>query len=70
MNAARYFMRREDYQPPTTPAASPFRQFHVSCLKCGSVKVRVIAEHKDDSSELKVYLYCPKCRQRELLPVR
>jgi len=27
MNAARYFMRREDYQPPTTNANSPFRRF-------------------------------------------
>jgi hypothetical protein len=30
MNAARYFMRREDYQPPTTHADSPFRRFNVS----------------------------------------
>jgi len=30
MNAARYFMRREDYQPPQTPKDSPFRQFNMS----------------------------------------
>src|SRR5450759_1831979 len=30
MNAAQFFMRREDYQPPQTPADSPFRRFTVS----------------------------------------
>ena len=63
-------MRREDYQPPQTPTASPFRRFLVSCLKCGFVKLRIISEHEDDSSELKAYLYCPNCREREQLPVR
>jgi hypothetical protein len=70
MNAARYFMRREDYQPPTTPTDSPFRLFIVRCLKCASYRLRVIAEHEDDSPEMKVYLFCPKCRQREPLPMR
>lgn len=70
MNAARYFMRREDYQPPQTPTASPFRRFVVSCLKCGSVKLRLISERDEDSAEAKFFLYCPKCREREQLPVR
>jgi hypothetical protein len=64
------FQRREDWQIPTTHAESPFREFNVSCLKCKSVKLRVIAEHDDHASELKIYLFCPSCRQREQLPVR
>jgi hypothetical protein len=28
MNLARAFMRREDYQPPETPADSPFQRFN------------------------------------------
>ena len=36
MNAARWFQRREDYQPPQTPADSPFRKFDV---KCGRLRV-------------------------------
>ncbi len=63
-------MRREDYQPPQTPAASPFRRFRVSCLKCGSFKLRVIGELDSDAVELKLFLFCPKCRERELLPIR
>ena len=70
MNAARYFMRREDYQPPQTPADSPFRRFTVSCLKCGSFKLKVIGEFHSDAGELKVFLFCPLCREREQLPVR
>jgi hypothetical protein len=34
MNAARYFMQREDYQPRQTLSDSPFRQFDVKCLRC------------------------------------
>jgi hypothetical protein len=40
----------------------------VSCLKCGSVKLRVISEQDDESGEMNVYLYCPSCRERERLP--
>jgi hypothetical protein len=70
MNAARYFMRREDYQPKTTPADSPFRQFMVSCVKCGSFKLRVLGEFDSDSGEVKVFLFCPSCRMCEQLLVR
>ena len=65
MNAARFFMRREDYQPPQTPADSPFRRFTVSCVKCGSFKLQVIGEFDSDAGELKVFLFCPSCRERE-----
>ena len=51
MNGARYFMRREDYQLPQTPADSPFRRFNMSCLKCGSFKLRVISEYDSESGE-------------------
>jgi len=43
---------------------------NVSCLKCGSVKIRVIAEHAEDDADVKVYLFCPSCQSRELLPAR
>ena len=70
MNAARAFQRREDYLPPQTQKDSPFRHFVVSCLKCGSVKLRIISEADSESGEMNVYLFCPNCRQREQLPVR
>jgi hypothetical protein len=70
MNAARYFMRREDYEPTQTPADSPFGRFMVSCLKCGSFKLKVIGEFSSEAGELKVYLFCPSCREREQLPAR
>ena len=69
MNAARYFMRREEYQPPQTHKDSPFRKFIVACLKCGSFRLLVIPEFCDESGETKVYLFCPACRQREQLPM-
>jgi len=69
MNAARYFMRRENYQPPQTPAESPFRRFKVSCVKCGSFKLRVIGEFDSDAGELKIYPFCPSCLEREKSPV-
>jgi len=70
MNSARCFQRREDYQPPQTPKDSPFRQFVVNCLKCGSCRLRVISEADSESGEMNVFLFCPNCRQRERLPVR
>jgi hypothetical protein len=70
MNGARWFMRREDYQPPVTLADSPFGNFVVHCLKCGSFKLRVFSEQDSESGEMNVYLFCPRCRAREPLPVR
>jgi hypothetical protein len=62
----RYFQRREDYEPPMTQADSPFHLFVVSCLKCQSVKLRVIIQYDEDSGAT-VYLFCPQCQQREKL---
>ena len=55
---------------PKTPVVSPYRKFMVCCLKCGSFKLRVISESDDESGELKVFLFCPQCREREQMPVR
>jgi hypothetical protein len=70
VNGARWFQRREDYQPPQTPVESPFRRFKVRCLKCGSFKLQVVGEFDSDAGELKIFLFCPSCREREQLPVR
>jgi hypothetical protein len=70
MNAARYFMRREDYQPRQSPAGSPFRQFDVTCLKCGSYDLRLAAQMDEEAGEVAVVMVCNKCRQREILPVK
>jgi hypothetical protein len=56
---ARYFQRREDYQPPATHADSPFQQFVVRCLKCNSFKLSVISEFEEESGEAKAFLFCP-----------
>lgn len=64
------FQRREDWVAPKTSADSPFRNFVVHCLRCGSFKLRVVGEHDADSGEVKAYLFCPNCRVRELLPMR
>ena len=69
MNAARYFQRREDYQPPQTPLDSPFRQFTVRCLKCGSYRLRLEVQFDAAVGEMVVILSCPRCRQHECLPV-
>ena len=65
MNGSRYFMRREDYQPPTTPADSPFRNFMVSCLKCNSYQLRLTSGFDEDAGEVRVKLTCTRCRQTE-----
>jgi hypothetical protein len=70
MNAARFFMRREDYQTRQSPAGSPFRQFDVSCLKCGSYDLRLAAQMDEEAGEMAVVLVCHKCRQWEMLRVR
>lgn len=69
MNSARAFMRKEDYQAKTTSHDSPFRQFVVYCLNCDSSKLRVITE-SDENENMTVYLFCPRCRVREKLPIR
>jgi hypothetical protein len=69
MNAARYFQRREDYQPLQTPSASPFRKFDVKCLVCGSYQLRLVAQMDEEAGEMAVVLVCNHCPQREILPV-
>jgi len=70
MNSARYFMRREDYQPPTTPTDSPFRKFIVHCLKCNSFLLRVATTYDEDGGHHRTRLICTKCGQAEELPLR
>jgi hypothetical protein len=70
MNAARWFQCREDYQPPQTPSASPFRKFDVKCLACGSYHLRLVAQMDEQAGEMAVVLVCTRCPQREILPVR
>ena len=48
---------------------STAKSLPVSCLKCGSFKLRVIGEFDSDAGELRVFLFCPSCRARERLPV-
>ena len=70
MNAARYFMRREDYQTRQTPRESPFRKFDVKCLNCGLYQLRLVAQMVEKAVEMALLLVCNKCRQREILPVK
>ena len=80
LGGARYFQRREDYQPPQTPSASPFRKFppslcygaasNVKCLACGSYQLRLVAQMDEEAGEMAVVLVCNRCPQREILPVR
>ena len=69
MNAARWFQRREDYQPRQTPPASPFRKFDVKCLACGSYQLRLVAQMDEEAGEMSVVLVCNRCPQMEILPV-
>jgi hypothetical protein len=70
VNAARYFQRREDYQPPQTPADSPFRKFKVRCLACGSYRLRLAAQFQEETGETVAILICTRCRQSETLPLK
>ena len=60
VNAARYFIRREDDEPPRTsprtPRESPFRCFDVKCLKCGSYRLLLTSDFDDNAGELRVTL--------------
>jgi transcription elongation factor Elf1 len=69
MNAARYFMRREDYQPRRTPPESPFRNFEVKCLKCGSFKLTITAQFDEQSGEQIAVFVCIKCKQQEKIRI-
>lgn len=70
INSARYFIRREDDEPPRTPRESPFRCFDVKCLKCSSYRLRLTSDFDEDAAELRLTLTCTRCRQQEVLKVR
>ena len=70
MNGARWFQRREDYAPRTTHPDSLLRKFAVSCVKCDAVKLRVVSAHDGETGEVKVWLVCSRCGEREELPLR
>ncbi len=65
VNSARYFIRREDDEPPRPPSESPFRKFDAKCLKCGSYQLRLATEFDEDAGEVRLVLVCVKCRQQE-----
>lgn len=67
VNSARYFIRREDDEPPRTPPESPFRKFDVKCLKCGSHQLRVVTGFDEDAGEIRLMMICVKCRQQEVM---
>lgn len=70
MNSARWFIRREDDEPPRTPPESPFRRFDVKCLKCHSYRLKLVSDFDESAGELRVTLLCTRCRQREELRLR
>ena len=63
-------MRREDYQPRQTPRESPFRQFDVTCLHCGSYELRLVSQMDEEDGELALMLVCQKYRNQERIPVK
>ena len=70
MNAQRWFQRKEDYAPRQTPPESPFRNFDVKCLRCGSYQLRLVAQMDEEAGEMSVVLACNRCPQREVLRIR
>ena len=70
MNTARYFIRREDDEPPRTPAERPFRRFDAKCLKCGSYGLRLAGAFDETSGESRLVVSCSRCRQTESLELR
>ena len=70
MNSARWFIRREDDEPPRTPAESPFRQFDAKCLKCGSYDLRITGAYDEGVGEARLIVLCGRCRQVEHVPLR
>jgi hypothetical protein len=64
----RFFEGAQRKLPLETAAESPFRRFNVSCFKCGSMQLKIIFE-ADSSGVRSASLFCPKCEQREKLPV-
>jgi RNase P subunit RPR2 len=69
-SSARFFQRREDYQPPQTQTDSPFRRFIVKCLACRSCRLTVKTQFEEARAELTLVLTCSRCGQSERLPVK
>ena len=67
MNSTRYFIRRENDEPPRSQPESPFRRFDVKCLKCGSYRLCLTSDFDDEAGELRLTLTCSRCRQCEVL---
>lgn len=70
MNSARWFIRREDDEPPRTPPESPFRRFLAKCLKCGSYDLRITGVYDEGVGEARLVVRCGRCHQIEHLPLR
>lgn len=67
MSAARYFIRREDDEPPRTPAESPFRRFDAKCLKCGSYGFRLAGAFDEPAGEVRLVVSCSAVGRPSLL---
>lgn len=65
MNGARYFMQREDCQPRQTQRTSPFRQFDVTCLRCGSYEMRLVSQLDEEAGEMVLVLVCQNIRNQK-----
>ena len=70
MNSARWFIRREDDEPPRTSAESPFRRFDAKCLKCGCYDLRITGAYDEGVGEARLIVLCGRCRQVERVPLR
>ena len=70
MNSARWFIRREDDEPPRTLPESPFRRFDAKCLKCGSYDLRITGAYDEGVGEARLVVLCGRCRQVEHIPLR
>lgn len=70
MNSARWFIRREDDEPPRTPPESPFRRFTACCLKCQSYDLRITGVYDEGVGEARLVVQCGRCRQIESVPLR
>jgi transcription elongation factor Elf1 len=70
MNGARYFMRRRIINRARRPRASPFRQFDVTCVRCGSYEQRLVSQMDEEAGEMALVLVCKKCRNQERIPVK
>ena len=60
VNSARYFIRREDDEPPRTPPESPFRRFDVKCLKCGTYRLALTSGFDETTGEQHLLLTCKR----------